>query len=113
MIIIERRRKIALFIGAIVLAAIIVVLVLLWLSGSLFTPDTKTPTELDIQVIESTPTPVATPVARITPEAATSGQVAGVTTTAPTGPAENALAAALLASGLGLGGSLFFARKLS
>lgn len=112
----ENTRKIGLVIGALVLAAIAVVGVVTWLTGSWPAGNQvpEEPEQIAINIAE-TPTPSPNP-ARIPPEAAISVEpeytpaVAGVSVMAETGPAAYTLLASGVLALVGLGSSLLLTK---
>lgn len=102
-----------LVIGALVLAAVAVIGVVVLITGSW----PASPPEEMAMIVAETPTPSpTTDMSRITPEAAMtadvspSPEIAGVSMTAETGPGELALAVIGFLTLLGLGGSLLLAK---
>lgn len=101
-------------IGAIILAAIAVVGILVWMTGSWPNQETPDETTIAVDIIPSSTPATGTP--RITPDAAISevqpmpDDVAGVTASAQTGPAENILLGAAVLTLLGFSSSMLLAK---
>lgn len=100
---VNQRNKTGLVIGALALAAVAVVAVLAWLTGS-FPSEQQTSQSVTVEVVAS-PSPTEIP-ASPTP----SPVVAGVTTHASTGPADGIFFFAAAAILLGGSGSVFLAK---